>query len=320
MTGTAARGRGRGTPAAWRYRLSGLTVDSALELEELEARPPDGTPPDVVIRFGAVAPVPGEVTPEVGRFHLDGNAVRIAVGGVGRYLVRDGREIVLEPDPAHDAASLRFTLLGGVFGALCLQRGLLPLHASAVAVGGRFCAAFLGNVGDGKSTTAAFLTRRGYGLMADDVLVVDALAAGGPVAFRNLSRLNLREGARTALGFAPATGRLVPYDPGKRRLPAALAAPSDALPLRALYLLTAAAEGAPRVEVRPMAPAASLAGLLTHTYRCYLLPTPLRGRHLRSCTRVAAAVPVHRLVRPLDLAALPAVIDLLEAHFAALAG
>ena len=84
MTGTAARGRGGGTPAAWRYRLSGLTVDSALELEELEARPPDGTPPDVVIRFGAVAPVPGEVTPEVGRFRLAGNAVRIAVGGVGR--------------------------------------------------------------------------------------------------------------------------------------------------------------------------------------------------------------------------------------------
>ena len=66
-------------------------------------------------------------------------------------------------------ADVRLFLLGSVWGALALQRGLLPLHASAVGRG-RTVHAFTGPPGAGKSTLAAALAARGYPLFTDDML------------------------------------------------------------------------------------------------------------------------------------------------------
>jgi hypothetical protein len=63
-------------------------------------------------------------------------------------------------------------MLGSAWGALCYQRGLLPLHASAVVVDGRVHA-FTGPSGAGKSTLAAGLSARGLQYFTDDILIID---------------------------------------------------------------------------------------------------------------------------------------------------
>src|SRR6185437_15564144 len=70
----------------------------------------------------------------------------------------------------------RSYLMGSLFAVLCHQRGLLPLHASAVATG-EGAIAFLGSSGAGKSSLAAFLARAGYRVLADDICVIDPTAS-----------------------------------------------------------------------------------------------------------------------------------------------
>jgi hypothetical protein len=63
-------------------------------------------------------------------------------------------------------------LLGPVMGVLLRYRGVLCLHASAVAMNGR-AVAFVGPPGAGKSTMAAALCQRGYMVLADDITTIE---------------------------------------------------------------------------------------------------------------------------------------------------
>src|SRR5262249_20309363 len=85
----------------------------------------------------------------------------------GRFLVRNGNEILIEPASSSDS-EIGVYLLGTAFGVLCHQRGIPPLHASAIDVADG-CVAFVGETGAGKSTLVAALAARGHEVIADDV-------------------------------------------------------------------------------------------------------------------------------------------------------
>ena len=86
---------------------------------------------------------------------------------------------------------IEILLFGPVWAALCHQRGLLPLHASAIVTRGGI-AAFAGHRGAGKSTTAALLSLLGYELVTDDVLPVSFNQNSVPGAWPYLRRLKLQ--------------------------------------------------------------------------------------------------------------------------------
>ena len=89
-----------------------------------------------------------------------------------RFLVEDGRTVHYETERGATESDVRAFLLGSAWAVLGWQRGLLPLHASAVARGPDLHA-FSGGAGAGKSTLAAALARHGYPLFTDDVLLLD---------------------------------------------------------------------------------------------------------------------------------------------------
>jgi hypothetical protein len=70
--------------------------------------------------------------------------------------------------PGFSAGALQTALMGLGLGTLCYQRGFIPLHASAVAIGGR-AVALAGRHGTGKSTLAAKLADRGHLVLSDDI-------------------------------------------------------------------------------------------------------------------------------------------------------
>lgn len=89
-----------------------------------------------------------------------------------RFLVEGGETIRYAVEDGVGAADLRLFLLGTAWPALAMQRGLLPLHASAVAEGADVHA-FVGPSAAGKSTLAAALAVRGHAFFADDVVLLD---------------------------------------------------------------------------------------------------------------------------------------------------
>lgn len=83
-----------------------------------------------------------------------------------------GKKIIYTFYPDQNLKLLQAYILGYAMAMLCLQRGLLAIHCSAIAVNGK---AYLisGESGSGKSTiTSYFLQSEDNGFLADDMTVV----------------------------------------------------------------------------------------------------------------------------------------------------
>lgn len=119
-------------------------------------------------------------------------SMRIDVPG-GQVLVTEGRRIWVTAPPDASNVCLQQYAIGPGLGTLCLQRNLLPLHASAILLQGT-CVVFVGPSGVGKSTTAAMLSRSGHQVMADDLCVLQVNEAQPEVlAHSTVQSLRLRE-------------------------------------------------------------------------------------------------------------------------------
>jgi hypothetical protein len=170
-----------------------LVIDSEVALPALRA---DATtdPADIVIRFGNVTPGKTEAAGYRRNQLLD----------QFRYEAVDGRSVTVALLPAADMSNVADLIVSRVLTALLYQRGLLPLHASAVATSGGLVV-ICGPSGAGKSTLAAVLTQRGHALAADDLLVVGDGFAGSPVAHGlKLSARSLDRIGRTPDGLTLA--------------------------------------------------------------------------------------------------------------------
>ena len=116
-------------------------------------------------------------------------------GGV-RFLIEGGTTIRYQAKRGMTPDDIGLFLFGSPWAALALQRGLLPLHASAVSRAGAVHA-FTGASGVGKSTLAAALGGHGLPFFTDDVLLLEPTSAGGDVGLRcyGIAGLKLLPGA-----------------------------------------------------------------------------------------------------------------------------
>ena len=164
------------------YLLAGLTISSEFPLPELLSHSPGGSSPDVKIRYGPIPDsLPGAIL-SMSTAQITPDAVLIEISDVGRFYVREGKEIRVQPDPKVKPEDLRLFLLGSAFGAVYFQRGDFPLHASVVLMDGG-AVAFSGDPGAGKSTLAAWLNGQGYPLLCDDVCVIRFTDDERPMAY-----------------------------------------------------------------------------------------------------------------------------------------
>jgi hypothetical protein len=275
------------------YRLFGLNLRSEIDLAGL-APPAEAAVPEVEIRFG---PVPADEPAPGYSATVDGTLLSIAK--VGRYLIREGREIVIEPAGEASERNVRLFLLGSAIGALLHQRGLLPLHANAIDLGGR-AVAFSGHSGAGKSTIAAWFHDRGHPILADDVCVIGFDEADRAIAYPGIPRLRLWREALEASGRDAAAYDRSFDDMDKYDVPTGTDARLEPLPLAAIYLLrkSEADEGG-EAAIDRLTGVEAIDTLMSNTYRGgYLRTIGRTAEHLAACLKVARAVPVFRARRP----------------------
>ena len=307
------------------YQAYGLNIHSTIALPELRSAGAVDRADLLIFSQPVSGPELGE-RPARMAWSETGEA-RIAVRDAGAFLVRGGREIIVDPTPQADDSVLRLYLLGPALAIALHQRGWLILHASAVALGGRVVA-FLGGSGWGKSTLAAALQQRGHPLVADDFIAVPtpalatAAIAGASVAaeagapprvYPGFPQLKLWPEAAASLGTdVEQLPRLHPgYEKRAQRLNAGFA--REALPLGRLYVL---AEGEPP-GIQPLDKQTALVELVRHSYMSHTLPPMAAAAHLRQCAALLRQVGLSQLRRPMSLPGLPTVCALVEADAAA---
>ena len=135
------------------YELGGLRIVSDFPLFGLQACQNE-VEVDFDVAFRCTH-IPEQIASAVAKSGTyNGREVLLDIPAVARFLLRAGREILIDLAPSADDDEVRSYLLGVVFGALCHQRGITPLHASAIDVSDG-CVAFVGASGAGKSTLIA---------------------------------------------------------------------------------------------------------------------------------------------------------------------
>jgi hypothetical protein len=188
-------------------------------------------------------------------------------------------------------------LLGPVLGLMLRLRGIVCLHASAVAFDDE-CVAFVGSAGAGKSTTAAAFANLGRSIVSDDIVglvdrdrVLHVLPA--------YPHLCLWPESVTMLYGSPGALPPLVHDWEKRQL--ALGQNGTrfedrTLPLRAIYILgERRPDGAPVVTA--IAERDVLLSLVGNTYATNLIDRTMRGAEFDLLSRLMSAIPV-RMVHP----------------------
>jgi hypothetical protein len=296
-----------------RFVAYGLAIESDMDFPSSSISVRD---PEVTFR---VAPVE--------KLACDANASRACVltpGGllihwrnVGTFLIRNGNEIVADPDPGVEDSVIQMFLIGPALGILLHQRGVIVLHASVVNVGGR-AIGFMGEKGWGKSTTAAAMNARGHALVADDILAVTFKRDGTPIAHPGPPHFKLwPESAVATFGDDPDQLNRVHPKVEKRHRFANTAFSEAPLPLCHLYVL----DRGDRLESIPIPPAGALLACVVHNYLTGIIDV-LGGldKNFQQTARLVQRVTVSLLKRPKDLNALSDIAQLVEQNVSGLNG
>jgi hypothetical protein len=292
-----------------RYSAYSLTLQSELPLPEL---PAGQGAADLVIHFGSVTRRPDTVDEAGHGCWAADDEVCHYFTNVGAFLIRSGREIIVDPAPDADAGLVRLSILGPALGLALHQRGYLVLHASAASINGK-AVAFMGWRGWGKSTLAAVLHSRGHTVIADDVTAVD-LAASPPAVLPGVPQVRLWPDAVTAIGDAPDELPRLHPDFEKRALRVADVFSVGPAPIARVYALAAG----PHSAVERLGSMEAVLELIRHWYCARFGGALIRfgntaAVHLQQCAALAASVPVRRLSRPRLTWSAETLADLVEA-------
>jgi hypothetical protein len=298
------------------YSLAGLRIVSDLALPGLVPRGHSNecsTRDEIVIRRTRVPASLSSVRVAFPGGQCNENELLLIIPGVGKYLLRHGNEILVEQAPSSNLAELSGYLLG-MFAVLCHQRGITPLHASAIDFADG-CVAFVGESGAGKSTLVASLAPRGHEVIADDLCFLELGHNREVQAWPGVHRIRLWEDAMTALGCKGVgiervwhgwNKYFIPVRPERNR--------SKSRRLCRVYQLHAAPDD-DLPGVNRLHGAAAIEVLMQNVYRLDLAEQMgFKPAAFMLCAAAARAVPVFRFSRPISFNALRQGIDLLEDH------
>lgn len=298
----------------FRYRISGLSVQSELQLPGLIESPEDRQLPDVTFRAGLTPERLDHVKLRGPIWEIAEDCILFRVPDIARFLIAQGRDITFETAPGASTADVAIFLIGTAFGILLHQREQIVLHASAVCVNGS-AVLFCGRSGAGKSTMAAALDKRGFRLVTDDICAVTLNDAEAPIVHPDGRQMKLWALAVEKLELAdhcvaPIRAQLEKFyvEPGG----GAFAAP---LPLAAVYVLREARPPlTPGIECPRIPDAARL--LQRNAYRPRLVKDlGQRAHYFRAASAIANQGGIFQLTRKLDFALLTETIDRIEEHW-----
>lgn len=291
----------------FRYRAYELNFVSELEPPSMLCPVQVDVSHDVNISFGDVVARLACPSIENNYYQVSPREFLLTIPNVARYYVANGCKIIVSPFQNADPDKVRLFLFGSALGALLYQRGLFPLHGSAV-VTKYGVMIFVGPQGIGKSTLAAHFQKRGYTLLSDDVCAITNDASGNFLVLPAFPQIRLCPDAHERLDTLNTNSVNSRFDVDKFVVSSSSGHSYQSAKLCAVHLL---ADGElPTMLNMQVQGFDSVNILLTNLYR----PGYLRGfdtmEHVMKCaTIVAQRACISKIVRPRDPSRIEEVID-----------
>jgi len=231
---------------------------------------------------------------------------------VGGIKVCGGRKIIASPEDGAEKKGFRFLVSGIALGLLLHLRGLVTLHASAVAIQDRVVA-FVGRTGTGKSTTAAALHSRGYPVVTDDLLVLD-MDEDSVQVYPGFPHLKLTpESIIKSVDEDPDCVPKIDPEGPKHSFAAEENFVDEPLPLQCIYVLDYQEDESSPPFSQAITGKDACIELVRNSYVARLLPEEaISPHHLKRSAEIAQSVPVRRLYREKSLSNLRTLAAFIE--------
>ena len=298
--------------ASYAYMLCGLRTRSDIPLTNMATSLHNMETVDVRISV-VLGPSPieknggGSIREHAGEYSI------IRIEGIADFEIRGGRQIRVWPAGGATHKEIEIFLFGPVWATLCYQRGLFPLHASAILADGCITA-FAGSSGVGKSTAAAMMSALDYELFADDILTIDFDQNSIPGAWPYLRRLKLRGDSITELALTSAATVSERLDKEKYFVHPKCVADDRWCRLGRLYLLEIDPINS-RNSIDRIVGAEAVRALIGQTYHFDFVEGTRRfNDHLTFCTQLASKIAIYRLRRSQLAGAGKKLASLIRAH------
>jgi len=278
------------------YILCGWNTRSDIPLTSVPTSDNVGERADIVIQIAAGR---SPLATNTGRVVFEHSVQRslIRVEDVADFEINDGRQICVWPAAGVSQKDVEIFLLGPAWATLSHQRGMLPMHASAIATKAGITAV-VGHSGVGKSTIAAVMGALGYELVADDIPTVNFNRESVPGAWPYLRRLKLQGGPIAELALTPSEVVGEKLDKQKYFVHPKCVADDKWKRLERVYVL----EVDPTVSqvlIDRIAGLDAARALIDQTYHFqFILGTGRYRDHLELCARLVSKVAIYRLRRP----------------------
>lgn len=297
------------------YAAYGLNINSEISLADL--LPGNSCLTDVSMRFGHLKPELIDAELRGARdFEYSGVKIRATKNvmyfdweRLGKVLVREGREVIADPDDCTLEEDFQPFLTGPVLAVLLHQRGHFVLHSSAVEIDGA-AVAFLGAKGFGKSTLAGFLAKKGCRFISDDILPI-TYKSGKAMTMPGFPRIKLYDNAIKAIGENPSDYPKIHRFVEKRSFYPDEPFQTESVQLNAAYIL---GDGE-KAEIKEINPVDAFIEISKNTHlNRYMEALQCRREYFEHCRKFIKAVPVFHLRRHSDLGAMDEIAEKLEKH------
>lgn len=234
---------------------------------------------------------------------LGDGATYLRWSGLFEFLISpDARTIEYRPLGTAPDESLTTYLLGQVLSFSLLSRGTEPLHATAVIIDGE-AVAFLGDCGYGKSTLGAAFLARGFPILTDDVLALEA-RNGRWFAHAGPPRLKLFPSVARKL-LARSDG--VPLNTGTSKLVLPLTgrdAGHRPIPLKALYVLPGPRQRSAQIGITALEGQKAFLEIIRAAFNLIRVDRTRLTSQFIIASRLVQDVPIRRLLYPRKLSLL----------------
>lgn len=219
-------------------------------------------------------------------YHIQPEIGWIEIPNITRFLIKEGRQIIVEPFPGVDEASLRLFLYTVCIPLVLIYHNFFLLHGGAIQWGDQGVA-FLADFGQGKSTLLASFLKRADCFLSDDICVLNQ----DGVIFPGLPFLQLQDDALNQLDIDRTRLNLIRPAVNKWYVPVQHVVCSQPVLLKTVYMINPS--NRPDVQLTPLLGLRKIHHLKKHTYQ----PLFVKGLgkdlfYFHQCAALAARIKV----------------------------
>lgn len=227
-------------------------------------------------------------------FAVKDNQVLIRVPNTAIFCISNGESIMVSPFEGFNDDKIRLYILGTCMGVILLQKRILPLHGSAIAINGK-AYAILGASGAGKSTLASILLEKGFHLLSDDLIPVTIDQNNVPMVSPSYPQQKMWQETIDHLGMSSSQLQPLFDRETKFAVPVSSRFCNQSLPLAGVFELVKTETNA---TIEPLQGLVRFQTLLRHTFRNFLLEhLELREWHFTTLSRFVNQIDMYQLQR-----------------------